>query len=190
MTHSHSVPRATRTAAPARACTIVLYMKHLTPFLVVLCVAGCSSVPSATSRMGAVRQNAVDDVPVDLQRVERKRTNMAWSAEITLQCARFVKDLAQRSWVAPSEKQEIIARAAILVQHAQTHMKAVAAYVPNDSKESRNAMLLLVDQSAGLESERITLEREWAVWQVQYNGLKPEETDLIFSRTPGNDPDC
>ena len=76
------------------------------------------------------------------------------------------------------------------VQHAQTHMKAVAAYVPNDSKESRNAMLLLVDQSAGLESERITLEREWAVWQVQYNGLKPEETDLIFSRTPGNDPDC
>jgi hypothetical protein len=51
-------------------------------------------------------------------------------------------------------------------------------------------MLLLVDQSAGLESERITLEREWMVWQVQYKWLKPEETDLIFRRTPGNDHDC
>ncbi len=140
--------------------------------------------------MGAVGLNAVDEVPLDLQRVERQRANMGWSAEVTLQCARFVKDLAQRSWVAPSEKQEIIARAAILVQHAQTHMKTLAAYVPNDSKEARATLQLLVDQSAGLEDERITLEREWAIWQVQYNGLKPEETDLIFHRTPGSDADC
>jgi len=73
-------------------------------------------------------------------------------------------------------------RAVVLAQHAKEQAELVAAFTADGSAASKRSFRDLQDRDAGLREELRSVEREWAVWQVQHGLRKPQDAELVFER--------
>ena len=116
---------------------------------------------------------------------QRQREDMAWYAQDSVGFARTVTDAVDQAFVAGNEKSALLARAAILAHHAKEQKALAQADGANAAGGSEASTLTLADLRArndALHQERMTLEREWDVWQVQQGVKKADATELIYDR--------
>ncbi len=119
---------------------------------------------------------------------QQQRENLAWSAEDTRSFARFVGEFVKNHQGASTDKAALLARAEILLQHAQTQAAQVKSFEADGSRKSGVTLKDLQARNDGLRRERSELNHEWDVWQVQIGIKKAEDTELSY--VPINPADC
>ncbi|MEY4821287.1 MAG: hypothetical protein RLY72_939 [Planctomycetota bacterium] len=119
---------------------------------------------------------------------QQQRENLAWSAEDTRIFARFVGEFVKNHQGAATDKTALLARAEILLQHAQTQAAQVKSFEADGSRKSGVTLKDLQARNDGLRRERSELNHEWDVWQVQIGIKKAEDTELSY--VPINPADC
>ncbi len=85
-----------------------------------------------------------------------------------------------------NEKATLRARAAILAAHAREQAERVRTLAGVDDSQATYTILDLGARANGLDDERRQLEQEWSVWQVRHGLVKPEQTELVYERVPGD----
>ena len=121
---------------------------------------------------------------------QRQREDMAWFAQDSAGFARTVTTAVDQAFVPGNDKSALLARAAILAHHAK-EQKALAeadvATAAGGTDASARALADLQARGEALRQERIVLEREWDVWQVQHGVKKADATEMVYDRRL---PDC
>ena len=124
--------------------------------------------------------------PTKAPTVGRLKEDLGWSAQESVQFARFVRDFVERSEVPADGKPMLIARAAVLEQHAKTMLDRLDRYDATGMAGRDIESADLTARLAAIRGERNSLEFEWNVWQVA-NGVKRAEDTELRLVLPGGD---
>ncbi|MFO0783484.1 MAG: hypothetical protein U0636_07355 [Phycisphaerales bacterium] len=119
------------------------------------------------------------------KRLALLRDDMLWRAGSARDFAGLVQTYINREFVDAAARTHLNAMALVVAAHAQVMAAEINAFKADDSEASRRAMELLRARSDALRDERIALEREWNVWQVEHGLKKAEDVELLFKAPVG-----
>ena len=101
--------------------------------------------------------------------------------------SKLIQSYLAHEFAPASDKATMQTRAVVLAQHAKVQAELVAAFKADGSEASKRSFRDLQDRDAGLREELRSVEREWAVWQVQHGLRKQQDAELVYQR---NAADC
>ncbi len=154
---------------------------HLTrPLAIALLIAAL--LPPAAFLGGASLATQSTPTPAAAEASGPSAEDLVHQAKDTEIFARFVGDFVERHSALASEKTAILARASIVAHQADRQAAKAAAYVNHDTEESARELRGLRLRAVRLGEERVVLEREFGVWQVEQGVIRAEDLDLtVFS---------
>ena len=147
-----------------------------------LLALGLGLALAATPMQSAANQA---DTLTPEKRAALLRDDMLWRASSSRDFAGLVQTYISREFVDAASRTHLNAMALVLAAHAQAMAAEIHAYKADDSETSRRTLELLRARSDALRDERIALEREWNIWQVEHGLKKAEDVELLFKAPVG-----
>ena len=119
--------------------------------------------------------------------IQQERDVLTWSAQRAADESKLIQSYLAHEFAPASDKATMQTRAVVLAQHAKEQAELVAAFKADGSAASKRSFRDLQDRDAGLREELRSVERDWAVWQVQHGLRKSQDAELVYER---NAADC
>jgi len=114
--------------------------------------------------------------------IQQERDVLTWSAQRAADESKLIQSYLAHEFAPASDKATMQTRAVVLAQHAKEQAELVAAFTADGSAASKRSFRDLQDRDAGLREELRSVEREWAVWQVQHGLRKQQDAELVYER--------